>query len=293
MTDADGDWAPKSFSTWCPLVVAGIGRLPSTLDDRSIKIRLQRKPRGIQLIRFRADRVAGISDLGRMLARFVLDNQIAIREADVEPPERLHDRSADNWRPLMAVAAAAGGEWPERAAAAALALEQPDSDTEDLCIELLDDIRRIFILRPGTGLGERKRVYRAVAANDVETTHQVKLFTSEIMQALLAMQERPWSECNHGRALSRHGLASLLRPFSIVTGKNVRRGAKTGKGFALDEFLAAFVSYLPPLFASHTVTPSQAAEISGLRRDGCPVTARHAKRHTWRRARRDGSCSSV
>jgi putative DNA primase/helicase len=246
--DPDGDWVPKSFSTWCPLVVAGIGRLPGTLDDRSIKIRLQRKPRDIKLVRFRADRVAGISDLGRMLARFVLDNQIAIREADIEPPEKLHDRSADNWRPLAAVAAAAGGEWPERAAAAALALEQPDHDVEDLCIELLDDIRRIYILRPNTKLSERKRVYRAVATNDAETTHQVKLFTSEIMQALLAMQERPWSECNHGKALSQRGMATLLRSFSITTHKNVRRGAKTAKGFALDEFLAAFVSYLPPLF---------------------------------------------
>ena len=180
--------------------------------------------------RFRADRVAGISDLGRMLARFVLDNQIAIREADIEPPEKLHDRAADNWRPLMAVAAAAGGEWPERAAAAALALEQPDSDAEDLCVELLDDIRRIFIMRPNTALSERKRVYRAVAANDQETTHQIKLFTSEIMQALLAMQERPWSECNHGRPLSRRGLASFLRSFNIATHKNVRRGSEDSEG---------------------------------------------------------------
>ena len=62
--NADGTREPKSFSTWTPLVVAGIGRLPSTLDDRSIKIRLQRKPRSVKLVRFRADRIVGITRAG-------------------------------------------------------------------------------------------------------------------------------------------------------------------------------------------------------------------------------------
>jgi putative DNA primase/helicase len=142
--DANGDWVPKSFSTWCPQVVAGIGNLPGTLDNRSIKLRLQRKPRGVKLLRFRADQTAGISDLGRMLARFVLDNQIAIQETDIEPPEELHDRAADNWRPLLAIAAAAGDKWPERAVAAAKALEKLDMDAEDLCVQALADVRDII-----------------------------------------------------------------------------------------------------------------------------------------------------
>ena len=72
------DWVPKSFSTWCPLVVAGIGQLPGRSTDRSIKIRLQRKPASVKMIRFRADRVAGIYELGASSLVFVLDNQLAI-----------------------------------------------------------------------------------------------------------------------------------------------------------------------------------------------------------------------
>jgi putative DNA primase/helicase len=217
--NTDGDWKPGSFSTWCPLVVAGIGRLPTTLDDRSIKIRMQRKPRSVKLVRFRADRTTGITEFGRKLARFVQDNQIALGEADVEPPVRLNDRAADNWRPMFAIAAVAGGRWPERAAAAAVALEQPDADGE------------------------------AAGA--------VKLFTSEILSALLAMKERPWPECNHGRALSERGFASLLKAFGINTSKNVRKpGKKQAEGYALDEFLDVFFRYLPS-FSEIAVPASQ------------------------------------
>jgi hypothetical protein len=225
-TNADGTREPRSFSTWTPLVVAGIGRLPSTLDDRSIKVRLQRKPRALKLVRFRADRVAGITEIGRKLARFILDNQIAISEADIEPPEELHDRAADNWRPLMAIAASAGGEWPERARAAASALEDAEQAVEDLCVELLADIRRIFQAR-------------------TDSSKQQALFSTEILSALLAMTDRPWTECGqHGRALTERSMANLLKPFGIKTHKTIRRGKRTSKGYRLDEFTDVFSSYL-------------------------------------------------
>jgi hypothetical protein len=274
VSDADGNWAPKSFSTWCPLVVAGIGRLPGTLDDRSIKLRLQRKPRAVKLVRFRTDRIAGITELGRKLARFVQDNQISIGEADVEPPEKLHDPAADNWRPLLAIAAVAGGAWPERAAAAALALEGPDSAAEDLCVELLADVRLIFILGLSTSLSTRKQIYRAIATDDYISAHKIRMFTTEIMAALFAMPERPWNECNNVRPLSQRGLASLLQSFSIATHKNVRRGARTGKGYILSQFLTAFSSYLPPLLKVTRVTGSQPKETAGssVTHDGSQTT---------------------
>jgi putative DNA primase/helicase len=42
----------------------------------------------------------------------------------------LHDRAADNWRPLLAIADAAGGAWPERARKAALTLAAADDQSK-------------------------------------------------------------------------------------------------------------------------------------------------------------------
>ena len=42
-----------------------------------------------------------------------------LAEADPDVPDELHDRAADNWRPLLDIANAVGGDWPERARAAA------------------------------------------------------------------------------------------------------------------------------------------------------------------------------
>ena len=33
----------RAFSTWCPMALAAIGKLPDTLEDRSLRINFQRK----------------------------------------------------------------------------------------------------------------------------------------------------------------------------------------------------------------------------------------------------------
>ena len=224
-----GERDPKSFSTWTPIVCAGIGKLPSTLDDRSIKIRLQRKPRHVRLTRFRPDRATGIAEIGRRVARFVLDNQIAIGAADIEPPEELHDRAADNWRPLMGL---------RRGCRRGVARARPESRpgarginqvSEDMCVELLADIRSIF--------EEQK-----------DPERQRTLFTSELMTALLSMTDRPWLDCGHnGRAMTERQMSELLKPFGIKTHKNVRRSTQQAKGFRAEEFAEAYARYLPGL----------------------------------------------
>ncbi len=54
--DGEGaDLKPRSFSTWCPKLIALIGRLPATLQDRSIVITLRRKLPTERAERYRAD----------------------------------------------------------------------------------------------------------------------------------------------------------------------------------------------------------------------------------------------
>jgi putative DNA primase/helicase len=164
---ATGEQEPRKFSTWAPIATALIGNLPDTLADRSIDIALQRKPRGTRVRRLRKDRGMELPALQRQLARFVADHRLALEQADPEPPEALNDRMADNLRPVMAVAEVAGGDWPERARAAALQLNDVDDDNEDYGVQLLADIRSTFEQR----------------ATD-------RIWTDELLAALLAMRER-------------------------------------------------------------------------------------------------------
>jgi hypothetical protein len=64
--------------------------------------------------RLRLDRLDEFIPLARRCARWALDNVARLRGADPPVPAELHDRAADNWRPLLAIADLAGGDWPEK-----------------------------------------------------------------------------------------------------------------------------------------------------------------------------------
>jgi hypothetical protein len=56
----------------------------------------------------------------------------------------LNDRAADAWEPLLAIADAAGDDWPARARAAALALHDVELDSDSTNVALLRAIRDVF-----------------------------------------------------------------------------------------------------------------------------------------------------
>ena len=69
----------------------------------------------------------------------------ALAAAWPEMPDGIEDRDADVWEPLLAVADAAGGDWPERARVAAVALVALSKEsTPSLGIRLLADLRDVF-----------------------------------------------------------------------------------------------------------------------------------------------------
>src|ERR1044071_3491465 len=107
------------FSCWCPKVMAAIGRLPDTLADRCIVIRMQRKTMHEQCERLRN---LDATDLRRKCARFVLDHGHAIAAARPAIPDSLNDRAGDIWEPLLARADLAEAPWPDLARQAACAL---------------------------------------------------------------------------------------------------------------------------------------------------------------------------
>jgi Protein of unknown function (DUF3631) len=120
--EINGEWVPHEFSSFCPIAIAAIGRLPRTIDDRSIKIRMRKAMRGEIRRDFRpALAMKAFEPNRRRAMRFAVDNMERLAACDPQLPPGAFNRFADNWRPLAALAQAAGGDWPERVRDAILA----------------------------------------------------------------------------------------------------------------------------------------------------------------------------
>lgn len=232
------DFEPRIFSTWCPMVLAAIGSLPGTVEDRSIIVPMQRKAPGTTLRSFPrgGKRAAALRDelqiLARKVKRWADDHGPALADADPPIPAGLHDRAADNWRPLLAIADRIGGEWPDKARAASTVLSGgASSDSESLKVRLLADIRTILDATAGDRIGSQT-----------------------LCDALAAMEERPWSEWRMGKPISPAQLARLMRPFGVVSGTIRLTDGTTAKGYYRDSFDEAFSRYLPEFTHSNRQT---------------------------------------
>ncbi len=214
---------PKAFSTWCPKAVASIGKLPDTLQDRSIVIGMRRRSAQESVERMRFDKVrVELDPLRQKIARWALDHHAAIALADPDIPKGLDDRAADNWRPLFAIADAAGADWPTKARIAATALSGArGEDDESVRTMLLMDIQDIF---------SQRRADRIASA--------------EIVSNLAEREDRPWPEWKKGKPITVRQLARLLKPFEI-TPKTIRFAAERAKGYELESFIDPFSRYLP------------------------------------------------
>ena len=104
------------FSVFCPVIFAGRGQLPKSLEDRSITIMMQQRRPGQEMDRF----VPKMHDamgrkIGLMLGAWA--TKVQGPASDIlwdEPPEGLADRQVDILTPLYALSEMAGGEWPAR-----------------------------------------------------------------------------------------------------------------------------------------------------------------------------------
>src|SRR5207245_1841430 len=120
--------------------------LPETLEDRAIILRLRRKRKAEEVERLRRHEGDVVFEpLRRKAGRWAADNLEDLRYSKPTIPESLNDRAADFWEPLLAVAEAVGGVWPERARRAAVTLSG-DEDLSDGSppVLLLSDLREIL-----------------------------------------------------------------------------------------------------------------------------------------------------
>jgi hypothetical protein len=136
-------------------------------------------------------------------------------------PAEISDRDADCWEPLLAIADAAGGEWPELAREAAVYLVRRGRELAITSgVELLQHILEAF--------GEEDRIW-----------------TDPLLKTLINRDETPWGEEGKKPALSSRGLANLLKPYGIKS-RTVRIGEFTNKGYLAADFVDAWNRYLDP-----------------------------------------------
>ncbi|MGH2760454.1 MAG: DUF3631 domain-containing protein [Actinomycetota bacterium] len=193
---------PCRYDAYGPKVIAAIGRLPDTIADRSIPIRLQRKHRGEPIERFRlrlvrpqgealSDQLAGITDDVELVEELQL--------AQPSLPDELDDRAQDGWEPLLAIAELAAGHWPALARAAAVDLHAEEIDADSAGTLLLRHIKSVF----------------------EEGGDPDAMTSADILERLVEIEQGPWAawwsrdvEASRFRGPASK-LARLLKPYGI------------------------------------------------------------------------------
>ena len=129
MERGGGGFVKISFDPFCPKILAGIGRLPDTIVDRSIAILIHRKLRTQPCQKYRRQDRDKAKPLHDALEAWSKDDELlkTLRESQPQMPGSLTDRQEDIWEPLLAIADSIGGDMPKLARAAAKAL----CDNED------------------------------------------------------------------------------------------------------------------------------------------------------------------
>jgi hypothetical protein len=290
-----GGYEEREFSTWAPTWIAGIKKIPETIEDRSIVLRLKRKLPGQKVRRLRGKDGGEFDILKRQIVRFVADNERRLREIEPQAPDALDaagDRAADAWDPLFAIADVAGGAWPRRARAAALALSGADTTSlgeSDVDVELLSDIAQVLDACDALGpTAEQLKTDKHIAVQALEAASRsdgqrdprrvIGLGGEQLTNALATFIERRWPAWDKGKPMRPHQLARLLRAYGAVS-QPLRDGDTVFRGYPrdrLDDAIGRYITRTPPNpgdLRRYNVTPVEKTEenavFQNVTNDGC------------------------
>lgn len=209
------------FHVYAAVALAGLGDLPDTLMSRSVIVRMRRRAPGehVEPFRRRLHGSAG-EELAVRLAQWADLQGAAIGQAYPEMPDGITDRPADVWEPLLAIADAAGGHWPDTARAACIELSKVAASREaSLGVKLLADLREVF--------------------GDTDA-----LPTEAILDRLHKLDESPWADLR-GKPLDARGLARRLRQYEVES-VNVKTDGRVLKGYRREHLWDTWTRYLAP-----------------------------------------------
>jgi Protein of unknown function (DUF3631) len=212
----------EEIPAYAAVALAGLGWLPDTLLSRSIIIRMRRRAPDEKVEAFRRRVHAPQGEvLCHRLAGWAATIVDEATEARPAMPTGVEDRAAEMWEPLLAVADIAGGDWPDRARAAATALVAVAREVEpSLNIRLLADLRTVF--------GDKEQ-----------------FATKVILAELQRLEDAPWGDLK-GKPISDNQLARRLKQYGVKS-KTLRLSEDHfAKGYARADLHDVWRRYLPP-----------------------------------------------
>ena len=209
----------KAFSLWAPKLLAGIGKMKDTMEDRAIQIVMKRKPssRKVERLLSRMSR----EDLRSKATRWAVDNLEELKRAPLPSfPSALNDRQCNNWTGIFTIVDLIGGEWPARARQAACTLS--GDEQAGIAELMLKDIKGIF-----------------------ETPKTDRITSADLAKRLAEFEGRPWAEWGEKeQPISPNQIARFLKRFSISPDSIKLPNNTTLKGYLLEQFEDAFCRYL-------------------------------------------------
>ncbi|MDY7028621.1 MAG: DUF3631 domain-containing protein [Spirochaetota bacterium] len=210
----------KMFSSWAPKAIAGIGKLPATLQDRSIQIMLQRKRSSDKVQRLRIGRdEAYFHGLRQQCANFADQYGAVLSDFDPEIPAGLSNRKGDNWAVFFSIADVAGDHWPQTMRK--IAEDTGSNDDTDVRTQLLQDLKTVF-----------------------DESGRDEMSSQAIVKALAEMEESPWSVWGKGSGgITQRHLAGMLSSYGIHS-ENVYVDGTRLKGYRREFFIETWERYL-------------------------------------------------
>ena len=219
------DKAIHEFDPFCFKIINGVDLLPH-LDPatrtRCITTEMRPKLTGETVINFKhAAKDERFATLRRKAMRWTTDNKAAIENAEPTMPEGFHNRLAENYVLLFAIADLAGSPWSEKVRTAAVKLSRE--------FNMPSMGRRLLAI-----------------FHDLASRHGPLLTSSGIEQVLPAYGNEWANYKGSGRPITKWQVAELLAPFKIYPDVIHPRGRSADRGYDTrwPKFEIAFRHYL-------------------------------------------------
>lgn len=221
------------FSPYCPKALAGIGRLPETVESRAFVLPIVKLGRDEEVEEYDEEIAPEeAKPIAQALAAWAAASREALKKVNPSRPSELKPRQRNISKPLLAIADLAGGDWPDRARDAIVrvcAKEKLISQTT----QLLADIRSIM------------------SAGSYD-----KITTEMLLEYLVRVENHnsPWpvlweNDLKNGKIRGpAKKLASLLANFDIHP-RSLRFGTDVKNGYIRADFVGLWDKYLEPAIA--------------------------------------------
>jgi len=210
----------EEIPAYSAVALAGIGGLPDTILSRSVIVKMRKRAphERVEPWRERIHKPQG-EEIREKLEKWCTSILPDLEGGWPEMPSGVEDRDADLWEPLLSIADAAGGGWPDKARSAAVELVAASKESPpSLGVRLLSDLKKVF------------------SGADA-------MFTDQILHELNQMDEAPWGDLK-GKPMGARGLSNRLRRYQ-VSSRDVRIAGKVKKGYKAADLYDPWQRYCP------------------------------------------------